>query len=1498
MSLDYFRRPLLAGKNLPRLASAVIRGSLRRANPGSGVLVPHFDGVVADMTLKVKFEDGVERTATLTGNGFQQILDDINAAITTHGRAFDSDGCLAIQTLLSGGLGSVEITGGTAAALVGFDLKSGVPMRVVGGDLASVSEGRNGSPFGTVFPPKNENLSSDSYRIAMGRIAGNLDLLFSDLSRRQARLSKAGDIVLANQAGGFAGSPAYGLLTLPPGAQVYSGLGHLSRLSSKEDLAPYFLLVDKKTKQPSASRVVAVVKGAVAGTLDGNGVLNPFADATTSDGNGNVLGILNPRFSPASGITSIKNGRIIQSAAGTFTKVKVGDWVKIDGIDDTINKDPWDNRGLRWVVEEIIGVDGDTIAVRPMSKTELTLAGTTVKDAQPVVELNDQKTGNQVFGTVQAYAGTFIDDPKLVVSPPISDDVELWAAAPMSYRDLAAKEDAYASAVFARMLMRDQSDLPDSLLTVPTLTMSGTAGQDDRTITVGEFYIRWKGQVIRVAGGAINIGPQRANDVWVYLDKKALFPMLSTGPGAATAAFAQLPIAYFPPGAQAVPNYIGRIQETKAQTVYVGEGGQFAKLEDAVEYFNQSSFAGVPRYEIVVVSDVTVPVGGITVKRSGLHIRGASRSVKILRTPGDNGFVFTLDNTYVSTFNLTDLAFEDLAAIWTQIGGGAAATTYMSRVTDASLRTYALYNSSSYYLGNDLGSVYLKAWNGKTLDIGDGTPLFLGHATDANVYTTVRSKLKANRTAEIIGGLFVGDPVAGTGDASFYGNVYIGQAGKVRALNITGNLTVTGAISLGSAGGTASEFLSKLLAKGGLDVGTAAVPADATVYGNLVVGQAGNPKSATVNGPSTVSGTATFKDDIDAYTQSPVGKGNLKGRALQVAGATGTNVDSTGKLTVGGAGKGYMATDGEVGNANAKIDATGKLTAKTAQVGGAAGVNIDANGNTTVGAGAGATEVGPNSVRATGLMTKDANGNTQAVIASDGSASFKKKVTVDPSTAPAGSKVFDTGVAFITKEGNIDASSISIDEYSAAGIKGLTRKLLQLIQNNPSLGSLNPLVAGLRRGRKLYGADDFRVAPIASPVNAPSAFVYPNFQVYNNTPGSTAVSLTRMARADAPNRSGQAIKISNSGGLPAASPGLGGFVASTMAKLNSIFVQTFKALIPVGYTLYTANNFMGDGAASYWLTDSVGTGRWEEYAVIWICGNGTIGGALSTFGHIYLNGPAGAVDWYLASSLMYEVTDEAVDLPIVDMTVARTNTTPNDYDNEIRATAKRQGDLGLLTEGGVQATVMGVAGSPLSSQELAFQDGVDKVYYRRGGRGGAWGSWSRFVLENSAGYIIPTTPTSDAAPDSALVDKAYLKSSRYGSLIAAGYVNPDGTYDANNSFNISSIEMPGWVLAGGTPVNGYYRIHLNQAAANYPASIYGCSILATPTDAAVWGDITSSGGDQSGVMGPIFAGWDDWGNRILYVRPTAIFTNTNYGNYLGRYIWRTSFYFTVFRHMT
>ena len=123
------------------------------------------------------------------------------------------------------------------------------------------------------------------------------------------------------------------------------------------------------------------------------------------------------------------------------------------------------------------------------------------------------------------------------------------------------------------------------------------------------------------------------------------------------------------------------------------------------------------------------------------------------------------------------------------------------------------------------------------------------------------------------------------------------------------------------------------------------------------------------------------------------------------------------------------------------------------------------------------------------------------------------------------------------------------------------------------------------------------------------------FSVYNNK-GNGTVTHTRVSAADQNSpfypEHQYVCKITTNG---EATPGAGGFYAAHTAAANKIFVEKFVAKVPIGYTVASAYNSQGTGSSVTWISPHTGTGNWEEYTVLYKCGNS---GSFSTGGHIYI----------------------------------------------------------------------------------------------------------------------------------------------------------------------------------------------------------------------------------------------------------------------------------------
>lgn len=631
--MDFFRRPQLVGKALQRLSSGSVRGDFRRSDPDGTSSVPYFPGVSTGQTLLVSI-DGSPFTVTLTGAtpNYQSILTDIDTAISSDGLAYDADGTIRIDSLTPGG--TVEVTGGTAAAAIGFDI-SRSSFYSAGGDLPSAPEGRTGHPFGAVFPQLRENLSTESFNRAMARIAANVDVLYAEHMRQQGRMTKiaAADTSVAIPAAGTS------LITLPSSTRVFTGLGVLPSVPTAAELAPYVQLIDAATGQPPATcRVVGIARGAVTGSP-------PYAAATTFGGAGAVSNVDIVKVSAA--IEDITDGRVVQAPSGvdfTTNGTQVGDWAKITGATNTA---PWSNNGYRWVVEQI--VDARHLALRPMSQSEFTQANpaATVTDAQPILELQDAITGIEVYGTLEVRTGPFMSGVKVVVQPeiPANATYDVWICQPQSLRDLTSGADTDLPRYAANIAQLDTQ--PNAVLS--GFRMSGSSSS--RTLSAG--FLRMHGRVLHIPATTYTPGGLGADGTYyVYFDETSATLKTAT----ALPSSSQLggdptgtntdpvihPIASFTTASGAftgtsTAGVMVRYETAILDRATVGSRGNFASLAEAATYLNavaagygetSSTLAAYPHCELILLEDLT-EIAAVTFDCPSLSVRGVHPNIAL-----------------------------------------------------------------------------------------------------------------------------------------------------------------------------------------------------------------------------------------------------------------------------------------------------------------------------------------------------------------------------------------------------------------------------------------------------------------------------------------------------------------------------------------------------------------------------------------------------------------------------------------------------------------------------------------------------------------------------------------------------------------------------------------------------------------------------------------------------------------------------------------------------
>ena len=171
--MPYARRAHLVGTSLARPPTVVVRGDRRRKDMDEVSSVPYFDGLPTSggtVIVAHTASGGGTVTASVTAAdgviAIHDAVDQLNASLAgIDVLASDVGGCISLTSYASFQNACIlEVTGGTAAAALGFDLAK-QPYSARSGDLASAPEGGIGNAFGATLPIRGENFTTDT----MGR---------------------------------------------------------------------------------------------------------------------------------------------------------------------------------------------------------------------------------------------------------------------------------------------------------------------------------------------------------------------------------------------------------------------------------------------------------------------------------------------------------------------------------------------------------------------------------------------------------------------------------------------------------------------------------------------------------------------------------------------------------------------------------------------------------------------------------------------------------------------------------------------------------------------------------------------------------------------------------------------------------------------------------------------------------------------------------------------------------------------------------------------------------------------------------------------------------------------------------------------------------------------------------------------------------------------------------------------------------------------------------
>ena len=267
-----------------------------------------------------------------------------------------------------------------------------------------------------------------------------------------------------------------------------------------------------------------------------------------------------------------------------------------------------------------------------------------------------------------------------------------------------------------------------------------------------------------------------------------------------------------------------------------------------------------------------------------------------------------------------------------------------------------------------------------------------------------------------------------------------------------------------------------------------------------------------------------------------------------------------------------------------------------------------------------------------------------------GSASSSTKIAQDYITEQSGVSVMilATRLNFLS---NLQSGNYTLSLYPSWVEKSYT------IAINPNGGSWNSSTSTSSYTKKYSDAYG-----IANPTRAGYTFTgwselsgaaytngLANVSVYNNASGGAVSVSSKSKSSDNPVATiSNEYQVTNSGSV-GSSPGLGGFYHGKTSQASHTYVHVFVAKLPSGYYFHNANNSIGTGGTTQWLTSNAGTGSWKTYAYKVTAGSS---GTFSTFGHVYVStdprnvwsvrrAEQGSYTAYLAYSNIFDVTSNS-----------------------------------------------------------------------------------------------------------------------------------------------------------------------------------------------------------------------------------------------------------------
>lgn len=391
---------LRGNTDVPVVSFPKVHGVVRRSDPDGSHSQPYWTGLAGTALQVVSgvVSAPVTTTVNFTTNNYADAVAAVNAAAPTEFVWVEADGFACIQSVHQGGKYGLGIAGGTAAAILGFQVIAAPGSLSLAGDIESSPPDRlQQNMQGTALLAHGENITTQNInRAILGMLQGARQKL-NDLDKEFTIYN----LILCSQHNSVNPANSSDTFVVPSNSSFRVSIPALTGLGA--DFGSVVTIADSVNKRAVIQSGLMVKATFVTyGPSDQgapHGTSITWGTPGLGGNNGVDIGQAGVARSLKLGPTNISSlaGAQLKATGAQFVTKKVmpNDHFKITGA---TNNTPFNHNGEYAVVAV---VDEDTITYRPLGPSELLVDSGNDTPSW----MNPKISGGQVYGQISVYVG-------------------------------------------------------------------------------------------------------------------------------------------------------------------------------------------------------------------------------------------------------------------------------------------------------------------------------------------------------------------------------------------------------------------------------------------------------------------------------------------------------------------------------------------------------------------------------------------------------------------------------------------------------------------------------------------------------------------------------------------------------------------------------------------------------------------------------------------------------------------------------------------------------------------------------------------------------------------------------------------------------------------------------------------------------------------------------------------------------------------------------------